>query len=49
MRKLKLMSKLSSGYDDSASPGFLMTLFIKTRAVGIEDVMEAYEKIKVAA
>jgi len=26
-----------------------MTLFIKTRAGGIKDVMEAYEKIKVAA
>jgi len=43
------MSKLSSGHDDSASPGSLMTLFIKTRAGGIKDVMEAYEKIKVAA
>ncbi len=49
MRKLKLMFKISFGHSDSASPGFPATLFIKTRAGGIEDVMESYEKVKVTA
>jgi len=34
-------------FNDSARPGFLETLFIKARAGGIEDVLEAYEKVKV--
>lgn len=43
----KIFSKRIQGA--SASPCFLNAFQIKTRAGGIEDVMEAYEKVKANA